>query len=132
MQQEEQERMCKLAEAEKRANEYDRAFDEKFKFVKSEKKELIALREKLANAEKELASKDAEYDKQLAIQSTGNQMENLPVKHAQKVQELDSLQNTFIDIENKIDELHSKQIQKTSEVGTNFYFYFKKKIFKSF
>ena len=108
--------MCKLAVNEKAINDANRLYEDKHTKLKAEKKEVQSINEKLSIANKELALKDAEYDKQLALQTNGNQIENLPVKHTQKVQELDSLQNTFIEIENKIDEVHSKQIQKTTEV----------------
>ena len=116
MNQEIEDLMCKLAEKEKVNQAAIINNNEKHKYAKCQKKEVTTLKEKLALAEKELAIKDAEYDKQLQLQSSSGVIENLPVKHSQKVQELDSLQNTFIDLETKIDGLHSKQILKTTEV----------------
>lgn len=83
-----------------------------------EKKEICVLKEKLANSEKEIAIKDSEYDKQLA---SGKQIDNLPTRHAQKLQELESLQNIYVELETKTDELHMKLIQKTQEVNFCFY-----------
>lgn len=123
LQQEEQELMCKLAVIEKAKNDANKLFEEKHKFLKNEKKEVQSIHEKLAAAEKELSVKDLEYDRQLASQTNGNHIENLPVKHQQKVGELENLQSTFIDLENKIDELHSKQIQKTTDVCSINIFY---------
>jgi chromosome segregation ATPase len=123
LQQEEQELMCKLAVIEKAKNDANKLFEEKHKFLKNEKKEVQSVHEKLAAAEKELSVKDLEYDRQLASQTNGNHIENLPVKHQQKVGELENLQSTFIDLENKIDELHSKQIQKTTDVCSINIFY---------
>jgi hypothetical protein len=107
---------CKLNLNGRAINSAKELFEEKCKKIEAEKKEVKLLNERLSVAEKELALKDAEYDKQIALQTNGNQIENLPVKHSQKVQELDSLQNTFIELENKVDEVHSKQIQKITEV----------------
>ncbi len=88
-------------------------YEERVKRTKNEKNDTKVLKDKLKQAEKEIAIKDIEYDKQLA---SGNQMDNLPIKHVQKVQELENAQNVFVELENKKDELHMKIMQKTQEV----------------
>ena len=60
-----------------------------------------------------LKVKDAEYDKQLA---SGKQLDKLPAKHSQKLQELEQLQNEFVDTEREIEELQSKVLLHSQEV----------------
>ena len=118
MLQEGQELTLKLEAVEKSCSESTRKFEEKLKFAKGEKIQVNSLKEKLDASEKELAIKDSEYDKQLKIQRGGNNViENLPVKHSQLVQELDTLQNSFLELENKVGDLYFNQIQKTTEVN---------------
>ncbi len=113
MQQEESEMQRILSEEERQFTKEKSECEERVKRTKNEKNDVKVLKEKLKQAEKEIAIKDIEYDKQLA---SGNQMDNLPIKHAQKVQELENAQNVFVELENKKDELHMKIMQKTQEV----------------
>jgi hypothetical protein len=87
--QDEQELLRIIAEDEKGLNKDKNEFDELCKIIKADSKDVRSLKEKLKQAEEEIFIKDSEYDKQL---SSGNQLDNLPVKHAQKVQELENLQ----------------------------------------
>ena len=92
--------------------------EERMKGNKMQKKETCMIKEKLINSEKEIAIKDIEYDKQLA---SGKQIDNLPTRHAQKLKELESLHNIYVDLETKTDELHMKLMQKSEEVDFCFY-----------
>ena len=64
--------------------------------------------------EQELALKDIEYDKQLA---SGKKMDNLVNRHAQKVQQLDNLQNTYVDLGNQKEDLQKKLLKKSAVVA---------------
>jgi hypothetical protein len=86
---------------------------EKIKTNKKDKKELQSAKENLEKYEKEKAIKDALYDKQL---SKGNQLEAISIRSTQKFQELENLQNAYVELEEKTDELHSKLLQKTQNV----------------
>jgi hypothetical protein len=108
-----------LEEEEKLFTGKKTELEELVKTNKMDKKEICMLKDKLTNAEKEIAIKDGEYDKQLA---SGKQIDNLPTRHAQKLQELESLQNIYVELETKTDELHMKLLQKTQEVHFCLYF----------
>lgn len=111
---EEEEKLKNLIEQEE--SEIAKAakeLDERLKRIPILKNNVKNLKEKLDISEREIAVKDAQYDKQL---SSGKQMDNLPIKHAQKAQEVESLQNALIDLENKKDDLHMAILRKTEEV----------------
>ena len=110
---EEKELARELAEEERLAAAEAAAFDEQYKGAKAKKKELYAFKEKMKKDEEILKVKDAEYDKQLA---SGKQLDKLPAKHSQKLQELEQLQNEFVDTEREIEELQSKVLLHSQEV----------------
>jgi hypothetical protein len=83
------------------------------KFTNLYKKEANERKEKIAEHEKILKVKDIEYDKQLA---RGLKMDNLPTKYAQTSQELNTMQDKYVESETKIEELQMKLMQKTQEV----------------
>jgi uncharacterized protein YlbG (UPF0298 family) len=114
--QETEEKKLKQSVLDKEIETMKKQYEEELKSFKTEKKELISIREKLDAEEAVLASIEAAYDKQMAMNSVDTQMDNLPERHAQKLRELDSLQNRYIDLTNHIGELHSKQIQKTTQI----------------
>lgn len=71
------------------------------------------LRASLMQMEEEIKLKDATYDKQL---ESGKKVENLQNRHSQKAKELESLQTTFVDLEEKKDQLQMELMNKTQEV----------------
>ena len=111
--QEEQELMRNLNEADKKLAAEKSEREERLKRIKLLRDDNQALKSTLELAECEMAHKDAEYDKQL---KSGKQMDNLPQRHAQRIQELENLQNVFVDLENKKDELHMRLMQRTNDV----------------
>jgi hypothetical protein len=111
--QEEQELLRQLAEEERLWNEEKIDLEDRSNRVKIKRKDLISSKEKLKNLEDEIAKKDSLYDKQI---SSGKELDNLPTRHAQKLQQLENLQNVFVELENKTDELHCKLMQKSQEV----------------
>lgn len=77
------------------------------------KNECANLKDKVNLMEREVAVKEAQYDRQL---STGKQLGNLPVKHSQTVKDLENLQNMLSEIESEKDELYIVLNQKSLEV----------------
>ena len=98
--QEEQELLRQLAEEERLWNEEKVELEDRSNRVKIKKKDLTTSKEKLKNLEDEIAKKDSLYDKQI---SSGKELDNLPSRHAQKLQHLENLQNVFVELENKTD-----------------------------
>lgn len=78
------------------------------------KNECASLKEKVDIMERDVAVKEAQYDRQLA---SGKQLGNLPVKHSQTVKDLENLQNILSEIENEKDELYIVLNQKSLEVN---------------
>lgn len=111
--QEEQDLIRQCQEAEKEYQKTRGRLEDRGKQNKLHRDEIKASKEKLAQAEAEMAMKDAQYDKQLA---SGKQMDNLPVKFSQKEQELENLQNVFVELDQKKDSLHSKIMQRVQEI----------------
>ena len=72
-------------------------------------------RERLKKMEEEISVKDKEYEKQLA---SGKKLDNLVTRHAQKSQQLDSLQNTYLSLCDQKDDLQSQVIRRTDDVKT--------------
>ena len=77
------------------------------------KNENIIQKEKLNRMVEEVAFRGAEYDKQL---SNGKQMENLVNRNQNKVNQLDQLQNNFMDLGKQKDDLQSKVMKKSAQV----------------
>ena len=101
-------------------NEYDASItnlketeEETIRSIKIDRNDLIGLKEKAEKLEFEMNAKEKLYNDQIKIDKN---IRNIQIKHVQKVQELEKLQNTFFELENKKDEAHCKLAQRSQEV----------------
>ena len=81
--------------------------------IKAKRDEIIALTKRLEISEKELSLKEKKYEEQKA---TCPDMDKIAKKHAQKFQELDTLQANYNELEAECEHLQNKMMIKTEEV----------------
>lgn len=103
----------KLTENEKLLETTRKETEEKRKKLKLLRAKAGKLRGSLKEDTVDIKSKEIQYDKQL---KSGMQVQSLQNRSLQKAKELESLQITFVDLEEKKDELQMLLMNKTQEV----------------
>ncbi|CAF0775249.1 unnamed protein product [Brachionus calyciflorus] len=107
---EEEDLKRQLEEEEDAINKEMQEYEDRVKRNGLLKSECANLKEKVIQMEREVAAKDAQYERQLA---SGKNLGNLPTKHAQTLKELENLQNQVAELDNEKDELYIQLNQKS-------------------